>query len=67
MNKEDRLLDILFKVSELDMDVETAHRKIMRLFSTKKAMHLKQLERKLDDASLKETIETLSEWLNKRL
>lgn len=33
MGKEEILRDILFKVSELGMDVETAERKIHRLFN----------------------------------
>ena len=33
MKKKETLLDILLKVSELRMDIETAEKRILRLFS----------------------------------
>ena len=34
MKKKETLFDILFKVSELRMDIETAEKRILRLFNT---------------------------------
>ena len=35
MKKKETLFDILLKVSELRMDIETAEKRILRLFNTK--------------------------------
>ena len=39
MKKKEKLFDILLKVSELRMDIETAEKRILRLFNTIVAEH----------------------------
>ena len=41
MKKKETLFDILFKVSELRMDIETAEKRILRLFNTSVMLHKK--------------------------
>jgi hypothetical protein len=53
MGKEEILRDILFKVSELKMDVETAEKKIHRLFN--------------DSGSFSAAFVAGAEWMEERL
>lgn len=46
MKKKETLFDILFKVSELRMDIETAEKRILRLFSVRKCKNCKHSEQK---------------------
>lgn len=66
MKKKEALFDILLKVSELRMDIETAEKRILRLFNVSNSLNLRELERKLDEALGKETRETLTEWLKQQ-
>ena len=44
MKKKETLFDILFKVSELRMDIETAEKRILRLFSVSNRYSLSYLD-----------------------
>ena len=49
MKKKETLFDILLKVSELRMDIETAEKRILRLFNTKaKRKVCQQCKREFD-------------------
>ena len=66
MKKKETLFDILLKVSELRMDIETAEKRILRLFNVSNSLDLRELERKLDESLGKETRETLIEYLKQK-
>lgn len=70
-HKSTTLIDILIKVSLSKMDVETAEKKITKLFAAPKkhigsGLNLDDLRDRLHKQISKETRKSLSDWLKKQ-